>query len=274
MKISAIIPAYNEAENIALVVSGLLVLRASDGSSLIDEVVVADNGSDDDTALIAARAGARVIHVHARGYGHACSAACENAFGDVLLFVDGDHTADLSQTPWLIEPLARGAELVIGARSKAVRGSLTLPQRCGNALACALVRWIWRVPVTDLGPFRAITREAYNRIGMQDRTFGWTIEMQVRAAQLGLTTQEVAVTWLPRHAGQSKVSGTVRGVFGAGVGILSMIARLWWRERMQPPTVRSENASPPLSQFSVDHARTGRAQLPATIPHRSSFNKE
>ena len=264
MKVSAIIPAYNEAENIALVVGGLLALRAASGAPLMHEVVVADNRSDDDTGLIAAQAGARVVYVHARGYGNACAAACDAATGDVLLFVDGDHTADLLQTPLLIEPLTRGAQLVIGARSKALRGSLTVPQRFGNALACALVRAIWRVPVTDLGPFRAITRDAYELIGMQDRTYGWTIEMQVRAAQLRLSMVEVAVTWLPRHAGQSKVSGTVRGVFGAAVGILSMIARLWLRERA--PVRRVDTVS---SRSSVDLAHTGRAQLPTTSPLRS-----
>ncbi len=233
MSVSAIIPAYNEAENIALVVRGLLGLRNGRGAPLVDEVVVADNNSTDGTADIACRAGARVVHVQARGYGSACAAACEAALGDTLLFVDGDHTADLAQTPLLLDEIDRGADLVIGARANAQRGSLTLPQRFGNAFACALIRSIWRVPVTDLGPFRAIRRSAYLRIGMHDRAYGWTIEMQVRAAQLRLHVREVPVTWLPRHAGHSKVSGTVRGVFGAGFGILSMIARLWWREQFE-----------------------------------------
>jgi glycosyltransferase involved in cell wall biosynthesis len=237
MHVSAIIPAYNEAENIALVVAGLFALRDESDKSLIHEVIVADNNSNDDTAAIASSSGARVIHVPARGYGSACAAACAIATGDVLLFVDGDHTADLSQTCLLTSGIRDGADMVIGARSQATRGSLTLPQRFGNALACALVRAVWQVPVTDLGPFRAIRRDAYELIGMRDRAYGWTIEMQVRAAQLGLRTKEVAVVWLPRHAGKSKVSGTVRGVFGAGYGILSMIARLWWRERR---TVASE----------------------------------
>jgi glycosyltransferase involved in cell wall biosynthesis len=242
MTVSAIIPAYNEAENIALVVSGLLALRDERGEPLIDEVVVADNDSNDGTSEIAHDAGARVIHVRTRGYGSACAAACEAAHGDVLLFVDGDHTADLAQTPLLLDAIDRGADLVIGARANAVRGSLTLPQRFGNAFACALIRLIWRVPVTDLGPFRAIRRSAYLRIGMRDRAYGWTIEMQVRAAQLRMCVAEVPVTWLPRHAGHSKVSGTVRGVFGAGFGILSMIARLWWREKFTTPSVTTIGA--------------------------------
>jgi glycosyltransferase involved in cell wall biosynthesis len=247
MFVSAIIPAYNEAENIALVVGGLIALRDADNRPLVGEVIVADNNSDDDTAAIATAAGARVVHVAARGYGNACAAACAHAVGDVLLFVDGDHTADLSQTELLLNGIERGADMVIGARTHAVQGSLTLPQRFGNALACALVRLIWCVPVTDLGPFRAIHRAAYDHIGMRDRTYGWTIEMQVRAAQLRLTTTEVPITWLPRHAGQSKVSGTVRGVLGAGFGILSMIARLWWRGRFR--SVSTENT---LSSYQLN----------------------
>ena len=235
MNVTAIIPALNEAQNIGLVVTELRALRGPDGSALIAEVVVADNGSSDDTAALAAAAGAMVIHVSERGYGHACAAACAAALGDVFLFVDGDRTADLSQTPLLLNEINRGAELVIGARRDAQPRSLTLPQRFGNALACALVRLVWRVPISDLGPFRAIRREAYETIAMQDRSYGWTIEMQIRAAQLHMRVTEVPITWLPRFAGHSKVSGTVRGVIGAGLGILSMIARLWMRERVAGP---------------------------------------
>jgi glycosyltransferase involved in cell wall biosynthesis len=262
MIVSAIIPAYNESENIALVVSSLFALRSTTGAPLVDEVIVADNNSDDDTALIATASGARVIHVLKRGYGSACAAACEVALGNVFLFVDGDHTADLTQTSLLLEGINRGADMVIGVRANAMHGSLTLPQRFGNALACALVRAIWRVPVTDLGPFRAIRRSAYECIGMRDRAYGWTVEMQVRAAQLQFRTLEVDVTWFPRHAGASKVSGTVRGVFGAGFGILSMIARLWWREH-QAQTV-SKNVGPVSSCQSNTHipAESDCSQLP------------
>jgi glycosyltransferase involved in cell wall biosynthesis len=238
--VSAIIPAYNEAENISLVVEGLLSLRDECDAPLINEVVVADNNSTDDTARIATNAGAKVIHVAAQGYGSACAAACEVAAGDVLLFVDGDHTADLSETKKLLDTIRAGADLVIGARAHATRGSMTLPQRFGNAFACWLIRLIWRAPVSDLGPFRAIRRNAYTRIGMRDRAYGWTIEMQVRAVQLGIRTEEVPVRWLPRYAGQSKVSGTIRGVIGAGVGILSTIALLWWRESRDTRSTKPE----------------------------------
>ena len=230
MKVSAIIPAFNEAENIALVVEGLLAQRNQEGGALLHEVLVADNSSTDGTGAIAKKSGARVVHVAERGYGSACAGACAQAEGNVLLFVDGDHTADLSQTVLLVDQIALGADMVIGVRAHARRGSMTLAQRFGNGLACWLVRLIWRVPVRDLGPFRAIRREAFDRIGMRDRAYGWTIEMQVRAAQLGMRVADVDIVWLARHAGVSKVSGTLRGVVGAGIGILSMILRLWWRQ--------------------------------------------
>lgn len=239
LQISAIVPAFNEAENIALVVEGLLAQRDASGAVLLHEVIVADNRSTDLTASVAAHAGARVVFVAERGYGSACAAACAVAKGSVLLFVDGDHTADLAQAASLITPIARGADMVIGVRAHALPGSMTLAQRFGNGLACWLMRRIWQVPVRDLGPFRAIRRDAFERIGMRDRAYGWTIEMQVRAAQLHMRVHEVEVTWKPRHAGVSKVSGTVRGVLGAGLGILSIIARLWWRQRGDEPAVAS-----------------------------------
>ena len=269
LKTTAIIPAYNEVENIALVVGGLLALRDPQGLPTVHEVVVADNNSNDGTADIALRSGARVVHVPQKGYGNACASACRLATGDVLLFVDGDHTADLAQAALLIGAVARGADLAIGVRTHAVRGSLSLPQRFGNLLACCLVRGIWSAPVTDLGPFRAIRRSAYERIGMRDRSFGWTIEMQIRAIQLGLGTVEIDVSWFPRHAGTSKVSGTLKGVVGAGTGILSMIARLWWRERFKARQPK-ESEFPPAAVVLP----TGQVQLPSTTIRRSFLKQE
>ena len=272
MKISAVIPAYNEAENIALVVSGLRALRNTAGAPLIDEVIVADKSSSDDTAAIASACGAIVIPVPERGYGSACARACEVATGDVLLFADGDHTADLAQTSLLIDAILAGADLAIGVRAHATRGSLTWPQRFGNKLACLLVRLIWAVPISDLGPFRAIRSAAYRRIGMRDRAYGWTVEMQIRAAQLRLRTTEVAVSWLPRHAGTSKVSGTVKGVLGAAWGIFSMIARLWWMERRN----RSRPPITAASIITVEGLPAGQAQPTGntTTSRRPFLNQE
>jgi glycosyltransferase involved in cell wall biosynthesis len=269
LKISAIIPAYNEAENIALVVGGLRALRDAAGLPVVHEVIVADNNSNDETATIARQHGARVVHVAQKGYGNACAVACQHAMGDVLLFVDGDHTADLAQASLLMEAIAQGADLAIGVRTNAARGSLTLPQRFGNFLACFLVRLIWSAPVTDLGPFRAVRRAAYERIGMRDRSFGWTVEMQIRAIQLKLVTTEIGVSWFTRHAGTSKVSGTVKGVIGAGVGILSMIARLWWRERRAASHLQKIASSPTTGTLP-----TGQVPLPITTPRRSFLNQE
>jgi glycosyltransferase involved in cell wall biosynthesis len=231
LKVSAIVPARNEAGCIATVVRGLLSLAGPDGLPLVAEVVVADNGSSDGTGDLARAAGARVVRVPQPGYGQACWHAIQASCGNVLLFVDGDGAANPEDAAALLQAVGAGADLVVGVRHHPDPGSMTGSQRFGNGLACALMRWIWRMPAADLGPYRAIRREAFDLLDMQDRSFGWTVEMQVRAHLLQLLMQERPVRWHVRLAGQSKVSGTWRGVWGAGVGILGMIARLWWRER-------------------------------------------
>jgi glycosyltransferase involved in cell wall biosynthesis len=235
LRVSAIIPARNEAQCIADVVAGLRALTAADGSALLHEVVVADNGSTDGTAAAASAAGARVISVPQPGYGQACWCAVQASVGEVLLFVDGDGAADAQEAAALLQHINDGAELVIGVRSQRAPGSMSVAQRFGNALACALMRTIWRMPAQDLGPYRAIRREAFDALDMQDRSFGWTVEMQVRAHRLRQRVQMQPVHWHARIAGVSKISGNWRGVLGAGVGILGMIARLWWRERQRAP---------------------------------------
>jgi glycosyltransferase involved in cell wall biosynthesis len=234
LKVSAIVPARNEAACIGAVVQGLLALRDDQGAALIHEVVVADNGSTDSTAALAQQAGARVLWVPEPGYGQACWQAVQISTGDVLLFVDGDGAAAPADAPPLLQTIAAGADLVVGLRLRPEPGSMSASQRVGNTLACALMRWIWRMPARDLGPYRAITRTAFDSLAMQDRGFGWTVEMQVRAHRLRLRVCERAVGWHVRAGGVSKISGTWRGVLGAGVGILGMIASLWWRERQRP----------------------------------------
>ena len=228
-------PARNEAQCIGAVVRELLALRTPDGAALLMEVVVADNGSTDATARIAADAGARVVAVAQAGYGRACWEGVRASRGNVLLFVDGDGAADAADAPSLLDAVADGAQLAIGVRHAPDAGAMTVTQRFGNALACWLMRLLWRMPVADLGPHRAIRREAFDALDMQDRSFGWTVEMQVRAHALGLRVAERPVRWHARAGGVSKISGTLRGVVGAGLGILGMIARLWWRERRRPP---------------------------------------
>jgi glycosyltransferase involved in cell wall biosynthesis len=242
--VSAIVPARNEAPCIDAVVRGLLALRTAQGAPLLMEVIVADNGSTDDTAAIAGAAGARVIQVAEPGYGNACWQAVRASRGNVLLFVDGDGAADPHDAPSLLDAIGHGAAMSIGVRHAPDAGAMTFTQRFGNGLACALMRGLWRMPVADLGPHRAIRREAFDALDMQDRGFGWTVEMQVRAHTLGLRVAERPVRWHARTGGVSKISGTLRGVVGAGVGILGMIARLWWRERRRPRVASTSSPTP------------------------------
>jgi glycosyltransferase involved in cell wall biosynthesis len=230
-KVVAIVPAYNEAQAISQVVRGLCELRDASGLPLLERIIVADNGSNDGTGELAQMAGASVVREPRRGYGYACMAGITAAVeADILLFVDGDHSIVYSETTALLEPFSRGADLVIGARVKIEPGAMTAPQVFGNALACRLSNLLWGVPMTDLGPFRAITRSALIDLAMEDMTFGWTVEMQLKAFQLGQKVVEVPVS-LRCRIGQSKVSGTVSGVLGAGIGIFSMIGKIWWRSR-------------------------------------------
>lgn len=215
--VTVIIPALNEAEAIPS------VLR--DIPKWVDQVIVADNGSTDDTADLARAAGAQVVPVPQRGYGAACLGALA-ALGDadVVVFLDADYSDDPKGMHRLVDPILRGdVELVLGSRTDAGRDVLTVPQRFGNRLACVLIRWIWGQRYCDLGPFRAIERGALERLDMKDTSFGWTVEMQIKAARLGLRVQEVEVPYRPR-IGQSKISGTVIGTVRAGYGILSIIA--------------------------------------------------
>ena len=234
LTVGAVAPARDEERNIGAVVSELLALDNGAGGAVIDDFVVCDNGSTDATAHCAEAAGARVAHQPTPGYG----IACQTALGalapvEVVLFTDGDHSFNAQQALRLLDAIADGADLAIGARPLGViePGALSAPQRMGNRLAGWLVRLLWGARVTDLGPYRAIRAAALARLHMRDVAFGWTIEMQVKAIQRGLTVVEVPVDTLRRRFGKSKVGGTLRGVIGASVGILSTIAALRWRQR-------------------------------------------
>lgn len=201
-------------------------------SSLVDTIIVCDNGSSDNTAQISESYGAVVVEEQEKGYGAACLAALNYPLvNDLVVFVDGDYSVVGAEMPALLDPLFSGADLVIGSRTlgSCETGALTVPQAAGNRVASALMRLIWRQRVTDLGPFRAISRQTLNDLGMQDRKFGWTVEMQVRALQLKKNVVEVPVSTRKR-IGQSKVSGTLNGVIGASKGILGTIAKLYWAE--------------------------------------------
>lgn len=199
---------------------------------LVDNIIVCDNGSSDNTAAISKTCGAIVIEELEKGYGAACLAAMSYPLEkELIVFVDGDHSVVCNEMPTLLDPLFSGADLVIGSRTlgKCDIGALSFPQRLGNRFASALLRIIWKQQVTDLGPFRAISSQAYDQLKMQDRQFGWTVEMQVRALQQNKVIEEIPVSTRIR-IGQSKISGTVRGVIGASKGILGTIAKLYCQE--------------------------------------------
>jgi len=223
-----IIPALNEEEALPP------VIRAVD-RTLVDRVIVGDNGSTDGTAAAAREAGAEVVFEPRRGYGSACLAALRTApDADLIAFMDGDGSDDPADLPALLKTLLdRGADLVLGSRvlGGAEKGALTPVQRFGNLLTCTLVRLFWGVRYTDLGPFRVITRDAFRRLEMADPDFGWTIEMQVKAAQQGMKVEEIPVRRLVRAAGKSKVSGSIRGSFLAGKVILGYVFAAKFRYR-------------------------------------------
>jgi glycosyltransferase involved in cell wall biosynthesis len=217
--IGVIMPTRNEAAALPKVLSAILPKVA--------EVIVVDTASNDGTPEIAASMGARVVSEPRRGYGRACLAgiAALSPAVDTVLFMDADASDRPEDLPRLLAPIIEeGAELVIGARSLDVEsGALTPQQRFGNALACRLIRMIWGISYTDLGPFRVIRRDALDRLQMRDETWGWTVEMQVRAARLGLRLREVPVGYR-RRIGHSKISGTLMGTIKAGWKILWVIA--------------------------------------------------
>ena len=234
-RIALVIPALNEEEAIGEVVSGFVALVDGAGHPLLDEVVVADNGSTDRTGEAAQSAGATVVRQPERGYGAACLAAIDHLQQrtggppEIVVFADGDGSNLPEELVALVEPLLRAhADLVIGARTvRAAPGSLTFPQRFGNRLATTLMNRLNGAQFSDLGPYRAITWSALQRLEMEDRNYGWTIEMQLKAVHRGLVAVEVDVGNRVRIAGRSKVAGTVRGVVGAGTKILWSL----WRYR-------------------------------------------
>jgi glycosyltransferase involved in cell wall biosynthesis len=226
MIIDVVIPAYNEVNTIARVVGDI-------DKSLVRFVVVADNNSTDGTAEVARAAGAVVVKETEQGYGAACLKGIEYLMvqpvqPDIVAFLDGDYSDYPEQLIQVVQPILDGkCEMVIGSRALGQReaGSMMPQQRFGNWLATTMIRVLYKARFTDLGPFRAITTPALKRIRMCDRNYGWTVEMQVKAAKEKITFQEVPVDYRQRGAGQSKVAGTVKGTILAGWKIISTILK-------------------------------------------------
>jgi len=219
-QVALIIPVLNEEAVIGRLVSAI-------DRSIVDHLIVVNNGSTDQTGMAAARAGAQVVDEPRHGYGSACLAGLRY-IGDaeIVVFMDGDGSDDPRQIRDLLDTLiSHRLDMVIGSRvlGETESGALTPVQALGNWLTTRLVQLFWGVRYTDLGPFRAIRRSALDRLKMEDRDFGWTIEMQVKAAQLGMTTRDLPVRRFRRRSGKSKISGTVIGSFHAGRKILRYI---------------------------------------------------
>lgn len=226
--IDVIIPAYNEEESIALVVNEL-------PKTIVRDIIVCNNNSKDDTANVARNAGAVVVDESKPGYGSAClrgmahiAARPAHELPDIVVFIDGDHSDYPEQLPELIAPILNdGIDMVIGSRALGdlEPGSMQPQQIFGNWLATSLIKLIYGVEFTDLGPFRAIRYDKLMELGMCDPDFGWTVEMQVRAAKAGFKSVEVPVRYRNR-IGVSKISGTLRGTILAGHKILWTIFKL------------------------------------------------
>jgi glycosyltransferase involved in cell wall biosynthesis len=216
MNITLIIPALNEAACIAPLLAELPV-------GLVQELLVVDNGSTDDTAGVAQRAGARVVAEPRRGYGYACAAGVAAASGDLLAFMDGDGSFIPGELAALAAPLLDGsADLVLGTRMRGGMAAGAMPphQRFGNQLIARLMHGLYGVRLTDLGPFRVIRRDLLNTLDMREMTYGWPVEMIVKVARQGARIVELPVCYRPRSAGVSKVGGTMRGTILATYRIL------------------------------------------------------
>lgn len=237
--VAIIIPALDEATNLRELLPDLIAANYG-------QVLVCDNGSSDDTREVVESSGATWIYEARRGYGAACWAGMQrlDAASDVVVFLDADLTHDHGRIADLVQPIHDGEQdLVIAARTERDAGSMTFPQRFANWLFPFLIRVGWGHRFEDLGPFRAIRREALEAIDMKDRAFGWTIEMQIRAVELKLRILEIPIRCRARRHGKSKISGTIKGVILAAYWIVRTCGSLYLtRGRRQ-----SQSTVPPAS---------------------------
>jgi glycosyltransferase involved in cell wall biosynthesis len=227
VRVSVIIPTRNEVLAISRVLADL-------PANLVNEVLVVDSNSTDGTPEIAAKMGACVVHEPRRGYGRACltGLACADA-PDVVVFLDGDYSDRPSELPILLAPIIEGrADITLGSRLQGRRSAGALPwhQVLGNRLAASLIRLLYGLEITDLGPFRAGRAEVLRALALEETTYGWAVEMILKGALQGCRIVEVPVSYHPR-IGKSKISGTLKGTIGAAWFILSLIVRYYFRHR-------------------------------------------
>ena len=227
MRVSVIIPTHNEAQAIQHVLADI-------PSGLTTEVIVVDSNSSDGTPEIAARAGARVIQEPRRGYGRACLTGLANANApDVVVFLDGDYSDRPSELPTLLAPIVEDrADITIGSRLGKQRIPAAQPWHAtlGNRFAAALIRILYGLKITDLGPFRAARADELRALALEETTYGWAVEMILKGALAGFRVVEVPVSYYPR-IGKSKISGTLKGTVGAAWFILSLIVRYYLRHQ-------------------------------------------
>lgn len=227
MRVSVIIPTHNEAQAIGRVLADL-------PSHLVTEVIVVDSNSTDGTPDVARKMGARVIHEPRRGYGRACLTGLANTENpDVVVFLDGDYSDRPSELSILLAPIIEGrADITLGSRLSDKNNPDALPwhQAFGNHLAAGLIRVLYGVKISDLGPFRAGRAEVLRALDLEEETYGWAVEMILKGAIAGFRIVEVPVSYYPR-IGKSKISGTVKGTLGAAWFILSRIVRYYFRRR-------------------------------------------
>jgi len=220
-----VIPALNEAESIGRVLEQI-------PHGLFSQVIVVDNGSEDYTADVARAAGAWVVREPRRGYGQACLAGLAQLHPETaaVAFMDADLSDDPGDLARIVQVFDEGRwDLVLGSRvlGNPQPGSLTPLQRFGNWVSTLLIRWLWHMPFTDLGPMRMVSRRALDSLRLGDRDFGWNVEMQAKAARLGMRVREIPVSYRRRASGRSKISGALVGSVRAGLKIMWTIYRCW-----------------------------------------------
>lgn len=225
MRVSVVIPTHNEAQSIGLVLADL-------PAAMVTEVLVVDSNSTDGTPEVAAKLGARVLQEPRRGYGRACLTGLAAAnTPDIVVFLDGDYSDRPEDLPLLLAPILEGrADITLGSRlgKQSRRGAMPWHAAFGNHLAAFLIRHLYGVNITDLGPFRAGRADTLRQLGLEETTYGWAVEIILKGALAGFRIVEVPVSYFPR-IGKSKISGTLRGTIGAAWFILSLIARYSFR---------------------------------------------